>query len=304
MQKLNNNLLLFLMLLIYLCSLDACQKQHKDLYSNSINQTNNESNNLSNLNKYLWLSEEKKIKYRIRDIKTPPGYNRIKINNGSFAEWLRYLPLKPKNTPVYLYNGKRKDNQKAHYRVIYIDTGDKDLQQCTDAIIRLSAEYLYSTKQYEEIHFNFVNGFNAEYSRWQNGYRIKVKNNNTWWEKIAEYNSDYKTFREYLDTVFNYANSFSLEKELIKVENINEIKVGNLFIQGGFPGHAVIVVDIAKNKSGNIVFLLAQSYMPAQDMHILKSPFKFSPWYDINIGRELKTPEWIFKRTDLKRFRN
>ncbi len=78
-----------------------------------------------------------------------------------------------------------------------------------------------------------------------------------------------------------------------------------MFIQGGFPGHAVIVIDIAvRKKSGEKIFLLAQSYMPAQDIHILKNlrSRQFSPWYSVNFGRKLHAPEWVFTRDDLKRF--
>ncbi|MEL6922398.1 MAG: DUF4846 domain-containing protein, partial [Bacteroidota bacterium] len=79
------------------------------------------------------------------------------------------------------------------------------------------------------------------------------------------------------------------------------------FIQGGFPGHAVIVVDMAENEAGEKLFLLAQSYMPAQDMHILKNPKNAtaSPWYALkDLSAELPTPEWNFSIADLHRFAN
>ena len=66
---------------------------------------------------------------------------------------------------------------------------------------------------------------------------------------------------------------------------------------------AVIVVDMAETEGGK-VFLLAQSYMPAQEVHVLRNPQDAgaSPWYDLDIGDELKTPEWTFKPDALKRF--
>src|SRR5262245_19513806 len=71
---------------------------------------------------------------------------------------------------------------------------------------------------------------------------------------------------------------------------------GDVFIQAGYPGHAVIVVDVAKDRQGHKVFLLAQSYMPAQDMQILRNPElrALGPWYDANFGAILRTPEWTF----------
>lgn len=47
-----------------------------------------------------------------------------------------------------------------------------------------------------------------------------------------------------------------------------------------------------------------QSYMPAQDMHILRNPLNadLSPWYAEDFGEVLQTPEWTFDASDLKRF--
>ena len=51
--------------------------------------------------------------------------------------------------------------------------------------------------------------------------------------------------------------------------------------------------------------MLAQSYMPAQDIHILKNldNTKISPWYKAANLEVLNSPEWQFNKTDLKRFR-
>jgi hypothetical protein len=98
----------------------------------------------------------------------------------------------------------------------------------------------------------------------------------------------------------------SLSKEM-KPVMIEDMEIGDVFIQGGSPGHCVIVVDMAMHaQTGEKLFLLAQSYMPAQDIHILKNPQdpQISPWYSIKFGDTLITPEWTFKRTDLKRFSN
>jgi hypothetical protein len=66
------------------------------------------------------------------------------------------------------------------------------------------------------------------------------------------------------------------------------------------------VVDMAVNiNSGKKIFLLAQSYMPAQDIHILTNPNNqnLSPWYELDFNGELITPEWIFKKSDLHSFK-
>lgn len=86
------------------------------------------------------------------------------------------------------------------------------------------------------------------------------------------------------------------------------LQPGDVFIKGGSPGHAVIVVDVAiYTQIGKKVFLLAQSYMPAQQIHILVNPANrgLSPWYELSDNDEgkLYTPEWVFEKKDLKRFK-
>ena len=107
-----------------------------------------------------------------------------------------------------------------------------------------------------------------------------------------------------MDSVFTWAGTYSLSKELVPVKDATKIEVGDVFIQGGFPGHAVLVADVATNKKGERVFLLLQSYMPAQDIHVLENPgdTKLSPWYSATETGTLVTPEWEFERSDLKRF--
>ena len=83
------------------------------------------------------------------------------------------------------------------------------------------------------------------------------------------------------------------------------MKIGDVFIRGGFPGDAVIVVNMAERAdTGERLFLLAQSYMPAQDIHLLRNPTdaELSPWYPLTFGDRLRTPEYTFRRDELKRF--
>jgi hypothetical protein len=234
----------------------------------------------------------------------PYGYKRIVSEKNSFGEYLQNLKLKPEGTPVKNYDGSIKEPRDVYIAVVDMDVGDKDLQQCADAVMRLRAEYLYSQNRFDDIHFNFTSGFNAEYSKWREGYRISVKGSSVSWVKTQSESESYENFRKYLDVVFTYAGTLSLSKELIAVE-INEMQIGDVFIKGGSPGHAVIVVDMAVNeKTGDKIFLLAQSYMPAQDIQILKNPgnANLSPWYSVNFGETLETPEWTFKKEQLKKF--
>lgn len=256
--------------------------------------------------KYPWLKGEAPKRIVASGINAPKGFQRTEAAAGSFADWLRHLPLKKSDAPVLLYNGKPKGSQSAHAAVIDLDTGTKNLQQCADAIIRLRAEYLFSSELYEAIHFNFTSGHRASYVKWSSGYRPVVNGDKVRWAKSKPPDSSYAGFREYLDTVFTYAGTLSLSREMQAKPDVNDIDIGDVFIRGGAPGHAVLVVDVAEHvRTREKVFLLAQSYMPAQDVHILKNPAdkSMSPWYRIPSGPLLRTPEWVFRMTELKSFK-
>ena len=236
-------------------------------------------------------------------IKVSEGYERVKVDGNSYGQYLRNLPLKPHGSKVKLYNGeiKKKD---VYVAVLDIDVGDRDLQQCADAVIRLRAEYLYRQGLYKKIHFNFTNGFEADYPIWMNGSRITVEGNKASWVKKAKYSNEYSSFRKYLDMVFAYARTLSLSKEMKKV-SLEDMQIGDVFLKGENPGHTVILLDMAEKRSTKEkIFIIAQSYMPAQDIHILKNQQDkdLSPWYPVNFGDTLSTPEWQFKKDQLMRF--
>jgi hypothetical protein len=76
-----------------------------------------------------------------------------------------------------------------------------------------------------------------------------------------------------------------------------------VLITGGSPGHAMLVTDMASDAAGHKIYLLAQSYMPAQDIHIVKNPMNdgLSPWYRADEPLII-TPEWTFHSFQLRRW--
>jgi len=238
-------------------------------------------------------------------IRPPAGYARDTVAIDSFAAYLRRLPLKPHGAVVKLFDGRVKPNPGVYVAVVDLPIGRRDLHQCADAVIRLRAEYLFARGRYNDIHFRFTSGFLAEYGRWRSGERITVSGNDARWEQAARPGDSYQNFWRYLETVFAFAGTASLAREL-NIVSREDLDIGDVFIQPGHPGHAVIVVDAAVSRqSGRNVFLLAQSYMPAQEIQVLANPndVKLSPWYAADFGAMLRTPEWTFKAGDLKRFR-
>lgn len=215
------------------------------------------------------------------------GVRRAAVQPRSFGEWLRHLPMLPASSPVLLYDGSRKPNQAAHAAVFALDVPRRDLQQCADAVMRLRAEYLLALGRPREIRFHPDPG----------KPRVLA------YSGTAEARAD---FMKYMLRVFSEAGSASLQAELARVTG--PVQPGDVLIQGGYPGHAILVLDVAE-AAGRRYLLLGQSYMPAQQFHLLRNSGDdaLSPWYDEAtldglIG--LKTPEWWrpFSRKDVRRF--
>lgn len=241
---------------------------------------------------------------RIRTRFTPPaGAERVDLPEHSFGAYLRELPLFPAGTAVHTYDGGLKYRQDVHAAVIDISVGDRDLQQCADAVMRLRAEHLFAEQRYPEIAFNFTSGFRADFVRWSRGERIKVNGTTCTWVKTGGPDASHAALLTYLDKVFTYAGTLSLSRELRSARHL-PMEVGDVFIQGGSPGHAVIVVDLARTADGRNAFLLAQSYMPAQQIHVLKNlehP-ELGAWFIEGADEHLLTPEWTFDWGDRKRW--
>jgi len=222
---------------------------------------------------------------KIKDIPLPDGYKRVGVSMNSFRDYLQNLPLR-KDKTVYLYNKQPKLNQSLHYAVIDISTGEKDLQQCADAIMRLRAEYFFNKKQYDSIRFP-----KGEHSFYQYSSSVSGDKNNR------------KSFLRFMEQVFVNCGTYTLEQQLKPVRHFSDMQIGDVFVKAGAPGHAEIIVDMAVNPlNGKKIYLLAEGYMPAQDIHILLNPVMqgMGPWYELTDQKEIVTVSWIFTDNQLR----
>ena len=240
----------------------------------------------------------------IRGISLPQGFNYVEDVDSAYSSWLLDLKLKKSKT-VYLYNGKLKSNQDVQYAVLNIDIGKKDLMQCADVAMKLRADYLFEKHLYDQIKFLSTSGNEISFENWLKGTRWKVQG-----AKLVSYDIHQdepnieKEYNSFMEFVFYYCGTYSLSKQLKAVNDNKSIQPGDIFVYGGFPGHAVTVMAVGKNETGKKIFLLSQGYMPAQDIHILKnySAPDLSPWYDLSDIYPLYTPEWQFEKGSLKRW--
>lgn len=232
----------------------------------------------------------------------PEGYERIACDENSFGSFLREYPLLADGESVHLYDGSLKGNQQDHVAVFAMDMTEGNLQQCADSVLRLYAEYLYQTKQYDKMNFHLTNGFELSFAKWKSGMRVSVDGNLTRWVSSAAPSDSQEIFESYLRFLFSYAGTLSMGKEC-KSSELADVQPGDVFLYSGSPGHVVLVLDVCVNSKGERGFLLGQGYMPAQQFHVLKNPaHEEDPWYYTSeVAYPFQTPEYTFEEGSLMR---
>lgn len=218
----------------------------------------------------------------------PENYEWIEEKPNSFGEFLVNFPLKKYGAQIHRFDGNPIATQSLHEAIYDIDTGEKDLQQCADSVIRLYAEYLWKQDRKDEIAFHFTNGDLVKWTDYRDGYRAFVMGNSVDYRKTASYDDSYQNFRNYLDLIYNYAGTISLTAETKAVNSTRNLKTGDILITPGSPGHVVFIAGSCENKNGEKLFLLSEGFTPAQSIHLLKNPFEenISPWYQLDVNSE------------------
>ena len=255
--------------------------------------------------KYPWLAAPMRAQSTLlARFPAPAGCQRLAVAAGSWGQWLRYLPLSPAGTLARTYSGALKNPQNVVAAVVNIDIGAKDLQQCADAVIRLRAEYGFSRNP-RQVHFHLTTGYDFRFADYVAGTTFKVRGEEvTPAAKPAE-PATHAALARYLLPTFGYAGTRSLSRELRRVP-LAGVQPGDVLIHGGAPGHAVLVVDVAENPATHRKYmLLAQSYMPAQSIHVLRNVAApaLGAWFAADPEEDtMATPEWDFSREELGRF--
>ena len=232
----------------------------------------------------------------------PKGYTRIPYQEGSFGSFVRNYPMKPDGSPVLLWTKEPKANQGDHAAVFDMMVEEEmDVQQCADSVMRIYAEYFRKTGQYDRIKFHFVGGFLCDYNTYIQGYRLRENGDEMTWKKTKSAEDSDDVFNEYMFMVCAYASTLSMKEESAGT-SLEDLRIGDVFLKAGSPGHVVMVADICE-KDGKKAFLLAQSYMPAQEFHVIKNPrHENDPWYyEEEVQYPFRTQAYTFPEGSLRR---
>ncbi len=231
----------------------------------------------------------------------PKGFAREITNENTWEHFIQNQALEKFGSPILKHDGTKILDQKHHVGTLTYDVGEKDLQQCADALIRLRAEYLFGQKRYNEIGFNFTSGNHFTWKSYAEGERPLINGNNVKFIKRAPENalSSYSDFRQYLDIIYNYAGTISLSKELKDSKSSAELNIGDLIITPGSPGHTVMIADKISDGE-NEKYALIEGFTPAQSIHVLS--LIGNTWLNIKPGAIIETPRYTFQNAVIKRF--
>lgn len=241
-----------------------------------------------------------------------PGYERISVEKGSYAEFIRTYKLKTFGSVAMEYDedtGSYVENEKASTAGVFeLPANLNRWMQCADSIIMLYAEYLYSQRLYSDISFTFSNGFKCDWLTYAQGNRFNAKTSK--WELKAEPDDSYETFQKYIDLVYQYANTDSLRSDMSVTPGMKDINIGDAFVVGVRDlkaaaaainpnieikyGHAIFVVDVAVNPTtGKTIFMLAEGNTPATEISIIENPNpEMGVWFEFNqVGSFIKSSE-------------
>lgn len=220
----------------------------------------------------------------VGDIPVPLGYTRVEAEDDSYAAYLRSLPLKDRGAKVQLYTGGD-----AGYQFLSTGVIDQDMlsnsEQCADVTMRLRAEYLWGKGRYSDICFRDVNGKRLRYTG----------------------GSSRKAFEKYMRGVYGVCSTFSVYHET-QPRSIKDVRPGDVLVYPARPGHryghAILVVDVARNGSGRVAVMCAEGNTPAREKHILRNlnPLR-NPWFLLDEDDEtIRISCFYFNKDELRHY--
>ncbi|MBN2193282.1 MAG: hypothetical protein JW751_10740 [Polyangiaceae bacterium] len=238
-------------------------------------------------------------------IPTPPGWERIAVPPQSFSAWLRDLPLAAPGTPVKNWRGDEvyPGNEEYVQAVVAIDVGKGDLQQSSDVILRLHAEWQWWQGK-RDMTYLAATKDSMSYADYCSGKRPLAQGPHIYWVKQRDPNdpNDRGAFRDFLDVVFMWANSTAVRMQS-EVVAPADLAPGDFFLQRDKSGHAVVILDVVAKPSGDRLALLGQALTPAMNIHVLR-PGRGTAWFSLRPTEPLLTPHnKEFAWSDLRRLR-
>jgi hypothetical protein len=234
---------------------------------------------------YAWLSASQRAVYEpLGDRIAPPdGFHRVMVPDGSFADWLRHLPVLPAGTPVQSAGGQDLVAGDAPELVAVVA-----LKPNTEALgaagmmVRLRAEYAWHANRLERLAFHFASGQQMSWQAWSGGVRVLNGVDGHRFEKTGVASDDRDSFCSWMETQLQFTSCASLLDDTRPICD-GTIAPGDIFLSDRKTAHVMMVLDVAVAEAGDVAVLIGGGGTPARSFHVL-SGGEDSPW--IRLSRD------------------
>lgn len=221
------------------------------------------------------------------DVAFPPPAGAVRVpGEDGFGAWLAARTLDRADAPIRTHDGRvvHHDGRRVELSLV-----PGDLQQCADSLLRLRATWLRQIGR--PVVFHATSGDPLPWARYREGERPWVDGGRIRWRPGGD-----GTFPGYLRHLFVWAGTASLAAHDTVPDT--EPHPGDVLVDPGFPGHAVMLLDVARRGEETFV-LVGEGFMPAQDFHVERGPH--AGWWRWGPGIDL--PAWRFGADHLHRWR-
>jgi hypothetical protein len=215
----------------------------------------------------------------------PPPDGATRQQASPFGDWLLKRQVLGPDQPIRTHSGAIVDH---NGRVVELELVSGDLQQCADSAIRLRAEWL--REQGKPVAFHATSGDLIPWQRYRDGETPYEQGGRLQWKPASP-----GSWNGYLQRVFMWAGTRSLRLDTVAAK---EPRAGDLLVIPGSPGHAVVLLDVAK-RGDELFVLIGEGYMPAQQFHVELGPY--GGWWSLSDGVVLQ--HWDMREADLRRWK-
>jgi len=229
-----------------------------------------------------------KAQTTIADIQLPSAdYKRVAVEKEGFAQWLRNLPLKEIGSPVLDFRGNifKNGEDSSVAAVIRWNIYGRYLEQCMDIVIRMYAEYLWQRGDVKNLGLPLPGGTWLLWAQWRAGFRPYFKGLNVNLKKSTSPDSSYSCFKGYLHMIFSESHTQQFYHSYQPIQR-REVQIGDFIVRKGTKGHAVMIVDIARNSRGELIALIRNGDTPACHFFLLNYT-RDNPWIPLSLDNDV-----------------
>lgn len=253
---------------------------------------------------YAWLSSAKRADYvPLADyLAAPAGRHRVEVAENGFADWLRHLPIAPVGTPVTAAGGKivMEGDDSRLAAVIALQPGNRRLLSGGNMLIRLRAEYAWSSGEHDRIAFHLTSGHCVDWHSWSEGVRPRVDGRSVEFKATRHRDDSRPNFCAYLETLFNYTSHQSLFDDTRPPTDAT-VAPGDILLKSDRKCEPLIVLDVAIDADGGVCVLLGRCGIPAQTFHVIRGA-DGSPWFTLTQSGSIEFDGGSYEYKHLRRW--